>query len=63
MVPGLARYDPESAAGEAYVKWLEAPASREDVQKLEGKLFDIEKQLREIRAVLEEKERRPEKLL
>jgi transcriptional regulator with XRE-family HTH domain len=36
----------ENDAGEAYVKWLEAPASREDVQKLEAK---IEKQLREIR--------------
>ena len=33
----------DEGAGEAYVKWLEEPASREAVQALEMKLLDIEK--------------------
>ena len=43
----------DEGAGEAYVKWLGQPASREDVQKLEAKMFDIERELREVRKLLE----------
>jgi transcriptional regulator with XRE-family HTH domain len=46
--------EPDEAAIEEHLKWVseqeaQAPATRGDVQKLEAKLLDIEKQLREIR--------------
>ena len=43
----------EREAEEHYEKWMAEPASREEVERVENKLFDLEKQLREIRAVLE----------